>query len=199
VVARQKQPIVATQLPNNLRKQPPSPAQDDDMMSKQYESKRGVDLISGVLLFVNFLGEFPRSSTYLFECVLLGAVIGYIVRLLEERLTELRRIRRMLDRYIANAQANLVLQTDEFWRLGMLQRVGAAELSERELSRLCRRIVNYGLQDPRHRETSTVFKDHRESLSGLLRWASREGIDLSDALTVMRRQAEEPDRQRGLQ
>ena len=105
----------------------------------------------------------------------------------------------MLDRYIANAQANLVLQTDEFWRLGMLQKVGAAELSERELSRLCRRIVSYGLQDPRHRETSVVFKDHRESLSGLLRWASREGIDLSDALAVMRRQAEELDRQRGLQ
>jgi hypothetical protein len=93
-------------------------------VSKQSEGKRGVDLISGVLLFVNFLGEFPRSSTYLFECVLLGAVMGYIVRLLEERLTELRRIRRMLDRYIANAQANLVLQTDEFWRLGMLQKSG---------------------------------------------------------------------------
>ena len=168
-------------------------------MSKQSESKRGVDLISGVLLFVNFLGEFPRSSTCLFECVLLGAVIGYIVRLLEELLTELRRTRRMRDRYIANAQANLVLQTDEFWRLGMLQKVGAAELSERELSRLCRRIVSYGLQDSRHRETSVVFKDHRESLSGLLRWASREGIDLSDALIVMRRQAEELDRHRGLQ
>jgi len=165
-------------------------------MSEQSEGKRGGDLIPGVLLFVNFLGEFPRSSMYLFECVLLGAVIGYIVRLLEERLTELRR---MLDRYIANAQANLVLQTDEFWRLGMLQKVGAAELNERELSRLCRRIVDYGLQDPRHREISTVFKDHRESLSGLLRWASKEGIDLSDAMAVMRRQAEDLDRQRGLQ
>ena len=125
--------------------------------------------------------------------------MGYIVRLLEERLTELRRIRRILDRYIANAQANLVLQTDEFWRLGMLQKVGAAELNERELSRLCRQIVGYGLQDPRHRETSAVFKDHRESLSGLLRWASNEGIDLNDPLAVMRRQAEELDRQRGLQ
>ena len=122
---------------------------------------------------------------YLFEYVLLGAVIGYIVRLLEELLTELRRTR---DRYIANAQANLVLQTDEFWRLGMLQKVGAAELSERELSRLCRRIVSYGLQDPRHREISTFFKDHRESLSGLLRWAPKEGIDLSDALAGMRRE-----------
>jgi hypothetical protein len=89
--------------------------------------------------------------------VFLGGVIGYIVRLLEERRAELRRLRRMLDRYIANAQANLVLQTDEFWRLGMLQKVGAAELSERELSRLCRRIVNYGLLDPQHREISTVF------------------------------------------
>jgi hypothetical protein len=128
--------------------------------------------------------------------ILLGGVIGYIVRLLEERRAELRRMR---DRYIANAQANLVLQTDEFWRLGMLQKVGAAELNERELSRLCRRIVNYGLQDPRHRKISTVFKDHRESLSGLLRWASKEGIDLSDALAVMRLHAEELDRQRGLQ
>jgi len=126
--------------------------------------------------------------------VLLGGVIGYIVRLLEQRRAELRRMR---DRYIANAQANLVLQTDEFWRLGMLQKVGAAELDERELSRLCHRIVNYGLQDPRHREISTVFKDHRESLSGLLRWASKEGIDLSDALAVMRLHAEELDRQRG--
>jgi hypothetical protein len=128
--------------------------------------------------------------------VLLGGVIGYIVRLFEERRAELKRMR---DRYIANAQANLVLQTDEFWRLGMLQKVGAAKLNERELSRLCRRIVNYGLQDPRHREISTVFKDHRESLSGLLRWASKEGVDLSDGLEVMRRQAEELDRQRGLQ
>jgi hypothetical protein len=128
--------------------------------------------------------------------VLLGGVIGYIVRLFEERRAELRRMR---DRYIANAQANLVLQSDEFWRLGMLQKVGAAELNERELSRLCRRIVNYGLHDPRHREISTVFKDHRESLSGLLRWASKEGIDLSDALAVMRLHAEELDRQRGLQ
>jgi hypothetical protein len=177
------------QLPNNSRKQAP-PAQDDDKMSKQSEGKPGVNLISGVLLFVNFLGEFPRNSTHLFIYVLLGCVIGYIVRLLEERRAELKRMRRMLDRYIANAQANLVLQTDEFWRLGMLQKVGAAELNERELSLLCRRIVNYGLQDPRHRETSTVFKDHRESLSGLLRWASREGIDLSDALAVMRRLAE---------
>ena len=162
----------------------------------QSEGKRGVDLIFGELLFVNFLGEVPRSSTHFFVCVLLGCVIGYIVRLLEERCAELRRMR---DRYIANAQANLVLQTDEFWRLGMLQKVGAAKLNERELSRLCRRIVNYGLQDPRHREISTVFKDHRESLSGLLRWASKEGIDLSDALAVMRRQAEELDRQRSLQ
>jgi len=54
--------------------------------------------------------------------VLLGGVIGYIVRLLEQRRAELRRMR---DRYIANAQANLVLQTDEFWRLGMLQKAGA--------------------------------------------------------------------------
>jgi hypothetical protein len=157
-------------------------------VSKQSEGKRSVHLISGVLLFVNFLGEFPRSSTHLFICVLLSCVIGYIVRLLEERRAQLRRMRQMCDRYIAIAQANLVLQTDEFWRLGMLQKTVAAELNERELSRLCRRIVSYGLQHPRHREISTFFKDHRESLSGLLRWAPKEGIDLSDALAGMRRE-----------
>ncbi len=46
------------------------------------------------------------------------------VRLLGERRAELRRLRRMRDRYIANAQADVVLQTDEFWRLGMLQEIG---------------------------------------------------------------------------
>jgi hypothetical protein len=122
--------------------------------------------------------------------VLLGGVIGYIVRLFEERRAELRRLG---DRYIENAQANPNLQTDEFWRLGMLQKVGAAELSEGKLSRLCRRIVAHGLQDPRHREVSTVFKDHRRSLRGLLRWASQESIDLSDGSALLRRHAEEMD------
>ena len=84
------------QLSNNPRNSHP-PDQDVDKMSKQSEGKRGVDLIFGELLFVNFLGEFPRSSTHFF---------GYIVRLLEERCAELRRMR---DRYIANAQENLVL------------------------------------------------------------------------------------------
>jgi hypothetical protein len=128
--------------------------------------------------------------------ILIGGVIGYIVRLFEERRAELRR---MGDRYIQNAQASPNLQTDEFWRLGMLQKVGAAELSDRKLSRLCRRIVNHGLQDPQHREISIVFEDDRKSLSGLLRWASKVGIDLSDASAVMQRHAEELDRQKGLQ
>jgi hypothetical protein len=122
----------------------------------------------------------------------IGGVIGYIVGLFEERRAELRR---MGDRYIESAQANPNLQTNEFWRLGMLQKVGAAELSDRKLSRLCRRIVNRGLQDPRHREVSTVFKDRRHSLRGLLRWASQESIDLSDGFTVLRRHAEEVDAQ----
>ena len=78
------------------------------------------------------------------------------VRLLEERGAELGRLRRMRDRYIANAQADVVLQTDEFWRLGMLQEIGAAELNERELPRLCHGIVNCGLQDLRHREISAA-------------------------------------------
>jgi hypothetical protein len=119
----------------------------------------------------------------------IGGIIGAAITVFAERRAELRRIG---DRYIENAQADSNLQADEFWRLGMLQKVGAAELSARQLSRLCRRIVNHGLHDPQHREISTVFKDHRRrSVQGLLRWASQESIDLSDGDAVMRRHLEE--------
>jgi hypothetical protein len=119
--------------------------------------------------------------------LLLAAIIGYIGGLFAERRALLKS---MGDRYIALAQAN-PNQGDEFWRLGMLQKVGAADLRAYELSRLCRRIVAHGLKDPREREMSTVFKDHRLSLQGLLRWASQESIDLSDGSTVLRRHVEE--------
>jgi hypothetical protein len=115
-----------------------------------------------------------------------GFIGGFFTRWRLDKLAERRALLKdMGDRYIANAQANPNLQTDEFWRLGMLQKVGAAELSDAKLSRLCRRIVNHGLQDPRHREVSTVFKDDRRSLRGLLRWASQESLDLSDESAVL--------------
>ena len=135
----------------------------------------------------------------LFIGAIIGFIVGFFTRWPLDKLAERRALlKSMGDRYIANAQADSNQQDDEFWRLGMLQKVGAAELSACELSRVCRRMTAHGLRDPRHLEISTVFKDHRESLSGLLRWASKKGIDLSDALAVMRLRAEELDRQRGL-
>jgi hypothetical protein len=120
--------------------------------------------------------------------LVLGGVIGYVIALFQERRAELRR---MGDRYIESAQANPERQADEFWRLGMLQKVGASQLSEAKLSRLCRRIANHGLQDPSHREISTVFEDHRRSLRGLLRWAAQEHFDLSNGDALMLRHLEE--------
>jgi len=132
--------------------------------------------------------------------LLIGAIIGFIVGFFTrwplDKLAERRALlKSMGDRYIGNAQADSNQQDDEFWRLGMLQKVGAAELSACELSRVCRRITAHGLRDPRHREISTVFKDRRRSLAGLLRWASQESIDLSDGSRVLRRHAEEVDAQ----
>ncbi len=132
--------------------------------------------------------------------LLIGAIIGFIVGFFTrwplDKLAERRALlKSMGDRYIANAQADSNQQDDEFWRLGMLQKVGAAELSACELSRVCRRITAHGLRDPQHREISTVFKDHRHSLEGLLRWAAQESIDLSDGSTVLQRHADEVDAQ----
>ena len=132
--------------------------------------------------------------------LLIAAIIGFIggffTRWPLDKLAERRALLKdMGGRYIVNAQANLNQQGNEFWRLGMLQKVGAAELSACELSRLCRRVVAHGLKDPRQREISTVFKDHRHSLRGLLRWASQENIDLTDGSAVLRRHAEEMDAQ----
>ena len=127
---------------------------------------------------------------------IIGFIVGFFTRWPLDKLAERRALlKSMGDRYIGNAQADSNQQDDEFWRLGMLQKVGAAELSACELSRVCRRITAHGLRDPRHREISTVFKDRRRSLAGLLRWASQESIDLSDGSAVLRRHAEEMDAQ----
>jgi hypothetical protein len=125
---------------------------------------------------------------------IIGFAVGIFTRWPLEKLSERRALlKTMGDRYIADAQANMGQQGDELWRLGMLQKVGAAGLNARALSCLCDRIVSHGLRDPRHREISTVFKDRRRSLRELLRWASQESIDLSDGSALLRRHAEEID------
>src|SRR5206468_9964986 len=98
--------------------------------------------------------------------LLIAAIIGFIRGFFThwplDKLAERRALLKDMDgRYIVNAQANLNQQGNEFWRLGMLQKVGAAELSACESSRLCRRVVAHGLQDRRQRELSTAFTDHR--------------------------------------
>jgi hypothetical protein len=73
---------------------------------------------------------------------IMGFLVGIFTRWPLDKLVERRAlVKSMGDRYIASAQANSNQQGKEFWRLGMLQKVGAAELSACELSRVCRRIV----------------------------------------------------------
>jgi hypothetical protein len=125
---------------------------------------------------------------------IIGYVGGIFTRWPLDKLAERRALLKgMHDRYTTAAQTDKAGQEDEFWRLGMLQNVGAAGLSARELCRLCDRIISHGLRDPRDRMISTVFKDHRRSLRGLLRWASRESVDLTDSSGFLRRHAEELD------
>ena len=99
-------------------------------------------------------------------------------------------VRSIADRYISSAQ-ELPAKQGEFWRLGKLQDLGAAELNQRELRHVCNRIVSRGLDDPRKREISTVFKDERADLLELLRWASRKSISLHDGDALLRIHLEE--------
>jgi hypothetical protein len=106
-------------------------------------------------------------------------------------------VRSIGDRYIQRAQEADIRergQEDEFWRIGTLQGLGAAELSRRELRRVCKRIVTRGLEDPLKREISTVFEDPtRHDLLGLLRWAARNSINLHDGEGLLSIHAQEMD------
>ncbi len=89
---------------------------------------------------------------------IIGFIGGFLTRWPLDKLAERRALLKdMSGRYIVNAQANLNQQGNEFWRLGMLQKVGAAELSACELSRLCRQVVAHGLKDRRQREIYLLF------------------------------------------
>jgi hypothetical protein len=113
---------------------------------------------------------------------IIGAILGPWVT---HKLTRAR------ERYIGLAH-ELPKKPEESWRIGKLQDLGAAELNQRELRRVCNRIVSRGLDDPRKREVSTVFKDERGSdLLALLRWASRESISLHDGGELLRIHLEE--------
>jgi len=131
-----------------------------------------------------------RDAFHLIGSGIVGFIVGGFVGKFGERRTLVKDIG---DRYIAAAQADPSHQDDEFQRLGTLQKSGAAQLNQRELSRVCRRIVAHGLRDPQQREISTVFTDERSSLHGLLHWAAQNSFDLSDSTALMRRHCEELD------
>jgi hypothetical protein len=126
--------------------------------------------------------------------VFVGGIIGAIVGPLATHCYTRKRerdafVHSISDRYIEvahEAERNKRIDLGEFWRIGKLQDLGAAELSRRELRRVCDRIVSRGLEDPRKREQSTVFKDKRRDLLTLMRWASDNGISLHEGKKLLR-------------
>jgi hypothetical protein len=115
---------------------------------------------------------------------IIGAVVGpWITHRYTRKRERDARVRSISEHYIEvahPAERNKRIDLGEFWRIGTLQDLGAAELSRHELRRVCDQIVLRGLTDPRKREESKVFKDKRRDLLTLLRWASREGVSLHD-------------------
>ena len=55
---------------------------------------------------------------------------------------------RALERYILEAERQREAQNDAAFRMGLLQRCGASELSRRRLKKLAARVVAHGLKNP---------------------------------------------------
>ena len=72
---------------------------------------------------------------------LLGLVTGKFA----ERPTQADRV---LEQYILKADRQREAQNEAAFRMGLLQRSGAAQLSRRRLKKLAARVVAHGLKDP---------------------------------------------------
>src|ERR1044071_9928536 len=126
---------------------------------------------------------------------IIGAVIGsWATHCYTRKRERDALVRSISDRYIEVAhptERNKRLDLGEFWRIGTLQDLGAAELSRSELHRVCDQIVSRGLNDPRRRKESTAFKDKRRDLLTLMRSASDKGISLHDGKKLLQTYLEE--------
>jgi hypothetical protein len=132
--------------------------------------------------------EWVRETVKMLGTFVLGIASGWILTWFTERRA---RALRALERYLAGAEKQPESQTSAAFRLGLLQRTGAAELSRRGLRKLAVRVMAHGLVDPL--AGYDFFTDWRREPYLLLRWANREGIDLSDEEAILLRLAGEVD------
>jgi hypothetical protein len=121
----------------------------------------------------------------------ISLITGFIIGRTAERRALVNSV---VERYLERARSDAELQDDQYLRISALQSAGAAELRSREFGRVCRRIAARGFRDPS--EDLPLFSDRRRHIRGLLRWAARKGIVLTDAEVLLRIAAEEVDAQR---
>jgi hypothetical protein len=109
--------------------------------------------------------------------VTIGPIVGFLCGHVSGSFGQKRaQTARVLERYIQAAGQQREAQNDAAFRMGLLQRSGAAELSRRQLARLAARVVAHGLTDPL--TGYDHFSDCRKDPYRLLRWANNEGINL---------------------
>lgn len=102
-----------------------------------------------------------------------GIFTGFLTRWPMDKLSERRAfVRSIADKYIGLAQSNSGSIEDEFYCIGTLQAIGAAELRPLEFCRVCRRIAAHGLKDPRNQKFD-IFTDRRRHIRPLLRVSGR--------------------------
>ena len=120
--------------------------------------------------------------------ILVPFLLGLLAGSFKERRAQASRV---LDRYLVEAERQPEAQNEAAFRMGLLQRSGAAELSGRRLAKLAARVVAHGLNNPL--TGYDFFSDWRKDPYRLLRWANDEGVDLSDEDAVLKRLAGEAD------
>jgi hypothetical protein len=120
--------------------------------------------------------------------ILVPFLLGLVTGKFAERRAQAARA---LERYIVKAEGQQEAQNQAAFRMGLLQRCGASELSRRRLKKLATRVVAHGLKNPLI--GYDFFSDWRKDPYRLLRWANDEGIDLSDEEAILRRLAAEAD------
>ncbi len=152
------------------------------------ECRTDADAATCLTSMIAWQPEWTHDRVKMLVTFLLGIASGSLLTWFAERRT---RAVRVLERYLGGAEQQHERQISAAFRVGLLQRAGAAELSRRRLRKFAARVVAHGLADPL--VGYDFFSDWRREPYLLLRWANREGIDLSDEKAILLRLAGEAD------
>jgi hypothetical protein len=117
-------------------------------------------------------------------CFTAGTVVRYALSYFSERSRERRaEVRKVWEEYISKANASGSDSKEVYWRFRTLQQLGAVDLSDTELKKICKRIVSAGFSDPSVWYHST-FDDDLKTVLDVLRWGRLNSVDLGDYVAV---------------